>query len=260
MSTITDHNTLRASHDSALDVVSLLTQTDFIGVRAALVRALGNDAGRALVLTRIYFCADERNRSAILRDGGWWWRTTYETMMEETGLTLNSVRGAVRWLVDAGLIEAVKHRVGGLADHTTSYRLLKSTDDVLESTHQDVSESTDLPSIKKMKNVGTPKRTAHTIPADWAPTDAHQAKALERGIDVTAEAERFRLYHEAKGNRFIDWNKAFSLWIGRAFPQPAGRAETPTKRWADMTTEERKQIRPDYRELGYVDPRLGDHE
>ena len=137
---------------------NLLTATDFIGVRAALVRELGGDANQALVLTRIYFRADKRWREAIEHKGVWWWRATYDTLAEETGLGVQQVRRAVRALIDADYLLAAKLHIHGSSDHTLSYRVITdvsdSTDhDVSDSTHLDVSLATDLPSIQKVKTL-----------------------------------------------------------------------------------------------------------
>jgi hypothetical protein len=127
---------------------SLFIASDFIGIRAALVKQLGGDANRAIVLTRIYYRADARWIESHDMNAKWWWRATYQTIAEETGLSHQQVRRCLSWLEEKDCIEAVEFRLGGAYDHTRSYRvkgLSESTDDVSESTLLDVSESTLLP-------------------------------------------------------------------------------------------------------------------
>lgn len=139
---------------------TLLTARDFIGVRASLIVTLGNNAARALVLTRIFWRASELNTDAHENDGFWWWRTTYSRLAEETGLTEQQVRPVVKWLLEKGHIETREFRFNGITDRTLSFRvvtsmldstdgLLDRTDGVLISTDQSMLNSTDLPSIKK---------------------------------------------------------------------------------------------------------------
>lgn len=140
---------------------SLLTANDFIGVRAALVRELGNNADRALVLTRIYYRADERWREAIERDGQWWWRATRETIAEETGLSVDQVKRIVSWLVENGYVQSVAHQVEGSWDQTRSLRVdvgavspngrAESPEVGAESPQSIGAESHNLPTIKTTK-------------------------------------------------------------------------------------------------------------
>jgi hypothetical protein len=134
---------------------SLLTANDFIGVRAALVSELGNDAASALVLTRIFYRADERWREAVEVEGTWWWRASYDVIAEETGLTRQQVRRTVTALVGGGHIETAKHHLQGINDQTLSYRVCLSDPaaDVLDQTHRDVVDRPLLPITKTVEDV-----------------------------------------------------------------------------------------------------------
>jgi hypothetical protein len=142
---------------------SLLTATDFIGVRASLVKTLGNDGNRAIVLTRIYWRTTGVNRDAIERGGFWWWRVKYQTLAEETGLTLDQVKRVMKWLVENEYVETVEHRLDGITDRTLSIRVItdsaeshsrsvESHSDSAESHSQGSAESHSLPSIKKLRS------------------------------------------------------------------------------------------------------------
>lgn len=69
---------------------------------------------------------------------------------------------------------------------------------------------------------GARKAPAKRLPEDWAPTDAHRKKAAELGVDVTLEADRFRLHAEANDRRAVRWDAAFSMWLSKATPPLPG--------------------------------------
>lgn len=72
----------------------------------------------------------------------------------------------------------------------------------------------------KDKPTNKPKESAREenpirIPNDWTPTPAHLLAARDLNLDITSEAQSFRSYHRAKGDRMADWDAAFDLWLRR---------------------------------------------
>jgi len=63
------------------------------------------------------------------------------------------------------------------------------------------------PKVVKKRKVKT------AIPNDWTPTDSHREKAAEYGVDCDWQAEKFRSYHESRGNKFASHNAAFTTWL-----------------------------------------------
>jgi hypothetical protein len=55
------------------------------------------------------------------------------------------------------------------------------------------------------------------LPDSWR-TFPEAIQAAQRGVDLEAEFERFRLYHESKGSTMRDWGKAWRTWVSRAYP------------------------------------------
>jgi hypothetical protein len=51
------------------------------------------------------------------------------------------------------------------------------------------------------------------IPKDWTPNAAHASKAATLGLNLDAEARKFRNNAEGKDVRWVDWDKAFHNWI-----------------------------------------------
>lgn len=176
--------------------VNLLTAKDFIGVRAGLVRELGGDGNRALVLTRIFYRADGAWREAHEADGHWWWRARYSVVADETGLSDQQVRRCINWLVKEGHIEAREFRQGGITDRTLSYRVIsdlsESTGDVSDSTPQSLSDSTPLPSMQTLKTYKlfdgerTEVEIDHAFDIFWKIYPKHVAKVKARAAFVKA--------------------------------------------------------------------------
>lgn len=67
------------------------------------------------------------------------------------------------------------------------------------------------PSEKNTKKSPKIKR-----PEGWQPTVSHAQKCDPYGLNVETLAEEFCNFHDSKGNRFADWNKAFHTWISNA--------------------------------------------
>lgn len=56
-------------------------------------------------------------------------------------------------------------------------------------------------------------RPRRPLPAGWAPNDQHREQARELGVNVEAEAERFRNHAAAKGRMLVDWDAGFRIWL-----------------------------------------------
>lgn len=56
------------------------------------------------------------------------------------------------------------------------------------------------------------------LPKDWAPTASHYELAKSRGVDITAEADNFRLHAETHDRHAARWNAAFTTWLKKAKP------------------------------------------
>lgn len=65
-----------------------------------------------------------------------------------------------------------------------------------------------------------PRKRAHALPDDWAPTDAHRALATERGVDCDLEADKMRDWAAGTGATGKDWDARFRNWLRNAKPDP----------------------------------------
>lgn len=102
-------------------------ELDFTMVRAALVRRLGGIA-YAYVWSRIHYRCKEPWYSCVEDETGRWWCVTQDVIAEETGMTVDAVRHALKSLSDGGFIETARHQRGGNYDRTCSYRVVFSDD------------------------------------------------------------------------------------------------------------------------------------
>lgn len=73
-------------------------------------------------------------------------------------------------------------------------------------------ESEPLPAKKRKRAV--------PLPADWEPNPTHARIALERGIDLEAQAEKFRDYARAHGKAYRDWDAGFRNWLRSPYVKP----------------------------------------
>jgi hypothetical protein len=61
-----------------------------------------------------------------------------------------------------------------------------------------------------------PKSRKSRLSASWQPNETAVEKARKLGLNLKAEADRFRDHHVAKGSLFVDWDAAFRTWLGNA--------------------------------------------
>lgn len=91
-----------------------------------------------------------------------------------------------------------------------------------------VASSTSVEKKTRAKRVKAPDTA---LPADWRPNDKHRERAKADGLRLDWEVERFRAYHESKGNRRASWDASFTTWLlnAKSFNRPAhgAPAETP---------------------------------
>jgi hypothetical protein len=69
----------------------------------------------------------------------------------------------------------------------------------------------------KQKKVSERKARATPLPELWAPReDTHHAMAWEMKLNLFEEMDKFKDFHQSRGNRFVDWDRAFNTWLRNA--------------------------------------------
>lgn len=141
--------------------------------------------------------------------------------------------------------EAMQNRRELKKVHVSSREL--TSDHVSSSDHQDktIQDDTRPDETTKRMEPSAPapvqprKKPSRELPPDWAPSEAHRAKARELGIDLDHEEELFRNDAAANARRYADWEAAFRNWIARSakWKKPAGAPAKPAivKGWNDET-------------------------
>jgi hypothetical protein len=66
---------------------------------------------------------------------------------------------------------------------------------------------------------------SHLIPASWGPTTRHKAYAMENGLRIAREVEKFRGNAKASRKSRIDWDAEFDAWLAKSAEMAEGRAE-----------------------------------
>lgn len=89
----------------------------------------------------------------------------------------------------------------------------------------DIDKDIDISKEKIYKKESEPlpakkRKRAVPLPADWEPNPTHARIALERGIDLEAQAEKFRDYARAHGKAYRDWDAGFRNWLRSDYTKP----------------------------------------
>lgn len=118
-------------------------------------------------------------------------------------------------------------RRGGLArgkqdaKRSASKMLSKGSSEI--QADKDIDIDTSKEKIYKKETQPLPAKTrkrAVPLPADWKPNPTHARIALERGIDLEAQAEKFRDYARAHGKAYRDWDAGFRNWLRSDYTKP----------------------------------------
>lgn len=71
----------------------------------------------------------------------------------------------------------------------------------------------DIDKKEEVKTKTPPRARKTSLPTTWEPTESHRARAVEVGVVLDREAEKFRLHAEANGRTQVSWNAAFTTWL-----------------------------------------------
>lgn len=61
-----------------------------------------------------------------------------------------------------------------------------------------------------------PKGRKTRLPDDFTPDEVGRARAIEAGLSVDAELQKFRDHHEANGSLKLNWQAAWRTWVSKA--------------------------------------------
>lgn len=67
------------------------------------------------------------------------------------------------------------------------------------------------------------------LPEGFTLSDAGMRLATDAGLDVQAEMQRFRDWHDAQGSTMADWQAAWRTWVGKAVEFGRGKKRVKTQ-------------------------------
>lgn len=107
------------------------------------------------------------------------------------------------------------------AKRSSSKMLSKGSSENVADIDKDIDVSKEKIYKKESEPLPAKKRKrAVPLPADWKPNPTHARIALERGIDLEAQAEKFRDYARAHGKAYRDWDAGFRNWLRSDYTKP----------------------------------------
>ena len=171
---------------------------------------------------------------------------TRDELEEETGLSHNEQRTAIRKLQDKGVLIVTEKRL----DHKTFYKidngkvneiLAKFAESMNQSSRSKKSNFPELDNVafgaitksSSLYQENTTKTTTETtinniavkpqkpkracqLPDNFKPNEHHRDIALNENINLDTEFIKFKDYCLANGKKYIDWNAAFNNWLRNA--------------------------------------------
>lgn len=258
-------NSVPTPHDNTPSTagvpLSEVTQSDFMMVRAALVRRLGG-ANEALVWTRIHYRCDIGHDTITDDAGVEWWAASREQLADETGLSPDQAYRAVLALRAGGFIDVTEHRIGGNYDRTKSYRTVvaaravdcaNSRNGVCDSAQCDCANSRNVPLLSDVKSSSVQPKAKKAQKRATSLDDSGFVVTAELvqwtrvnapAVDGAIEADKFFDYWKAVGGqrgRKTDWTATFRNWMRTAQQRKVDQGWKPTA--APLQTIEQLQAR-----------------
>jgi len=126
-------------------------------------------------------------------------------------MTEAELSAALKPLISNGLFED--------ASIVLADRLQVATPETERETETETEKPPLIPPLQgdKPKRVVSKGSRATVMPETWAPNPAtHHRMAHELGVSVFDEMDKFRDFHQSRGNRFVNWDQAFNNWLRNA--------------------------------------------
>ncbi len=142
-----------------------------------------------------------------------------DLLAKRTAMNRTTVTRKLNWLEDNGWIQ----RKRGNNRRSTLYTVYPTL--VAQCNSIGAESNTNL-SYKPKQIIKEQKM----IPDDWKPSDELMLRLKEEGgnIDYDYEINQFRDYHNAKGSKFKDINRAFQYWLRNSIKWNADRTSNQT--------------------------------
>lgn len=172
-------------------------------------------AGDKLVLLALADCAND--------EGHCW--PGIASLCRKTGKSERSLQGALIALEQAGQI--TREQIPGKGcNYSVHPRKIctpakSAPPQKLPQPPQKLRQTPAKSAAKPSKNHQEPSpiKRAHDLPANWEPVDFSEGSESRKVVDgwppgeFAVQVEMFKAQHGKKGDRFLDWQKAWSTWV-----------------------------------------------
>lgn len=216
----------------------LLTMGNPIAYYPKLAKPLGG-VSSAILFSQLFYWQDKATSDLGVYK-------TRDELEDETGLSHNEQRTAIKKLCERGVLIVTEKRL----EHKTYYKInnekvnrvlrnfakfmielprdINSTHPELDIVDAEMAtksrsldqEITTKTTTKITTNIieAKPQRQKRTcqIPDDFEPTTNHQDIAINENVNLDNEFVKFKDYCLANGKKYIDWNAAFNNWLRNA--------------------------------------------
>lgn len=81
---------------------------------------------------------------------------------------------------------------------------------------QDVIEPLEDPLVNQGELKEKRQKRKTSLPEGFKPNETCRSKAIQLAINMELELEKFQDFHQAKGNKYVDWQAAFRNWLTKA--------------------------------------------
>jgi biotin operon repressor len=187
-------------------------------------------------------------------DGAGIWASK-QRMAEEIGTTRQTIITTIKSLIDDGLVREVGQRQcanGFTIEYAICIKALAAVPLIASHPSNDLTRKAALPvkpvnatrkaALHKPSQTprNKPKGEAHPIPDGWWPAEFGPKTKSRAAVDswppgeLETQVEHFTAHHRARGNRFLDWQDAWSTWAlnkakfgARRNDRPASNDQAP---------------------------------
>lgn len=156
------------------------------------------------------------------------WRISQESLAKANNIGRDAIRRMIRELVNAGYLSVSEKQThnekGYLAGYIyttkdpepTQGEPLLAEPTQADSAHKNTNNQEQ--QLKETNKKETKTKKLLQLDETWQPNEKLLAMFATKWplLKAAEDTEAFRLYHRAKGSKFVDWDLAYQQWMNRA--------------------------------------------
>ena len=161
------------------------------------------------------------------------WRISQESLAKANNVGRDSIRRMIRELVDAGYLAVSEKQVhnekGYLAGFTYTTKdpepsqvepslVQPLSAEPMKANKAHKNTNNQEQQVKENNKKETATKKLSQLDETWQPSEKLLAMFPTKWplLKASEDTEAFRLYHRAKGSKFVDWDLAYQQWMNRA--------------------------------------------